>query len=243
MSIMFTTALAANLDISNRPFMKNTGGGTLMAWVTIRVLPASFATVIGFFGATGTTRAKFTVDSSGNILVRATALDADATSAFTTAATALNVNQRYHLAVVYNFSSKSGIVYVDGSQYATGFFVNMTAGNTSNTNCSNGSIGSQELGGSNFWDGEIEDCRVYDRALGPAEITTIFAGRGRDSILQNCQARWGMHDDQAPGTVATGTVADLTGSKFGAIPVGTMTYAPGSIVTRQKPVSNVGASW
>lgn len=54
-----------------------------------------------------------------------------------------------------------------------------------------------------FFDGEIEDVRVYGRALSPAEIQTIYATQGADGIVDGLIAGWPL-DEGAEGATASG---------------------------------------
>lgn len=220
---------ASDIDIGmGRPWMQNVPGGTLMSWVTIGVL-AGTQTVIGMFGNTGTTRAKFSVNGTGNVSSRANALDADATSSFNSTG-AITTTGRFHIACVYFFSSKSGLIYINGVLDTAGIFANMTAGNTSNTVCAQSRIGANETGTTNSWTGEIEDCRVYNRVLGSDEIMTIYSGLGKDGILTGLQARWPM-SDLGVG-VAASNVIDVGGNNFDGVVGGSVSYQAGITVPR-----------
>lgn len=52
--------------------------------------------------------------------------------------------------------------------------------------------------------GSLDDMRVYNRALSNGEIETIYAVRGRDSIVSGLVGRW-MFFDREPGIVSSGT--------------------------------------
>ena len=74
--------------------------------------------------------------------------------------------------------------------------------------------------------GSIEDVRMYDRILNPAEILTIYNSRGIDNILSGLVTRWPLIRE-AVGTVASGagSVFDISGNNVHATPVGSPTYA------------------
>ena len=235
MSAFFDLAQTAWINTgTGRPFMKNVSGGTQMGWVNTRLL-AGFQSLGGAFGATGTTRFKLSIDSTGHVTWRCNSLDADPTSVITSTNT-LTPGTTYHICGVVNFSSKSGIIYINGAADPSGVqvFTNMTAGNSSNTNCNLSSIGAREDGGNNWWNGTIEDVRIYDRALGPAEIATIYATYGKDIITTNLQARWPLNDG-GPGS-AVNQAADIGPNAFGGIATGgTVLWDSNTITTSSRP--------
>ena len=54
------------------------------------------------------------------------------------------------------------------------------------------------------WAGDIEDIRLYNRALSAAEVETIYALRGCDGITYGLVGRWPMMEG-APGVAMSGT--------------------------------------
>ena len=225
-----------------RPWMQNVSGGTISAWVTTRLL-AGTQSIWGAYGGTGTTRAKMSVLGSGAPSLRANSLDSDATSSFNAGST-ISVGQRYHLVGVFNFSSKSGGIYINGVLITVGTFTNMTAGNTSNTACQQSRMASNEIGTTNSWNGEIEDLRVYNRALSADEISTLYATMGRDGILDGLQARWPLNE-RPPDTVAS-NIVDLSVNNFGAVAEGNIIYQSSGVTVErmaQKLRRPVSGSW
>lgn len=61
----------------------------------------------------------------------------------------------------------------------------------------------------NTLDGKLEDMRIYERVLSAAEISTIFAARGSDSIVAGLLLRMPLLQD-APGVNASGDQIDLS---------------------------------
>ena len=68
-------------------------------------------------------------------------------------------------------------------------------------------IGRRPDGGGPF-DGLVGDGRIYGRAMGPAEIATIYAARGFDGIWNKLLGRW-LLNEAAAGT-ASGSTMDLS---------------------------------
>ena len=78
----------------------------------------------------------------------------------------ITTNQWHHIVGTYNGSQM--IVYVDGNN---GTVVSTVSGNISATTASL-FLGSE--GSSNFFDGSIDEVRVYNRALSQSEITELY---------------------------------------------------------------------
>lgn len=72
-------------------------------------------------------------------------------------------------------------------------------------------IGHQDDGTDTFFDGTIQDLRVYNRALSQAEIETIFAAEGHDGILHGLIGRW-TFTEKSPGSAASTFVDSTTES-------------------------------
>jgi hypothetical protein len=52
--------------------------------------------------------------------------------------------------------------------------------------------------------GKIDDVRIYNKSLSPAEIQTIYAANGHDGIIDGLVSRWLMNE-KSPGTTVSGT--------------------------------------
>ncbi len=58
-------------------------------------------------------------------------------------------------------------------------------------------------GGSEYYPGTLDDMRIYDRALSPEEVATIYAARGTDGIVDGLVSRWLMNEG-SEGSAASG---------------------------------------
>jgi 6,7-dimethyl-8-ribityllumazine synthase len=239
MAIVFDGVVANNLDMgANRNFLRNVAGGTIMAYVTINSIGVTRSLISISIGTGTATRTKMSVLAAGTVEIRARALDAQvASDAFNTVAT-LVAGQRYHLAAVLNYSTRSALIYIDGDLSIAGSFATMTPGNTSDTAAQTGTIGANETGSSAPWNGQVEDARVYGRALGPAEIKTIATGRGADGITGSLQGRWSCNE-KATGQTAV-QVADLSGNGYALTAGGTLLYGAGTIIDRHRRRAAIG---
>jgi fibronectin type 3 domain-containing protein len=151
-----TVADANTLDL--------TTGMTLEAWVNPSALGTSWRTAVfkettnyyayALYGNTGTTR------PSGNLLVAGTDFDQRGSAA-------LPVNAWSHIAATYDGASLR--LYVNGTQVGT----QAASGSIS------ASTGVLRMGGNNIWaewfQGLIDEVRVYNRALSATEIQTDMA--------------------------------------------------------------------
>jgi hypothetical protein len=112
-----------------------------------------------------------------------------------------------HVAGVAIYNGQSQLLYVNGVQVASAAPAGWT-GNSSNTASQNGAIGADESFGGGFFDGRIQDVRIYNRALSADEINDIFQSRGRDSIVLGLQSRFKLIEQNPGVAVAAGSVKD-----------------------------------
>jgi hypothetical protein len=84
-------------------------------------------------------------------------------------------------------------------------------------------IGARDKSGSveSFWQGQIHDARIYNRALSAVEIMDMYACRGKDKQLTSLVARWPMND--STGTLTS--VKDVGPSQFTSTLVDSPTWA------------------
>jgi hypothetical protein len=107
---------------------------------------------------------------------------------------AIVANTWAHVAGTYVNSTRLASLFINGAAAGTGTFTNSSSVNFSATNEKNGRIGAGVDGTANFFDGDIEDARIYSRALSLAEILTIYTSRGRDGITFGLRGRWRMNE-------------------------------------------------
>ena len=119
----------------------------------------------------------------------------------------------------FAFTSGSGSasVWADGATDAT----DATAANPPDDPVVGVEIGSLQAGAFG-WSGDIDDCRIYNRALSADEIKTIYLSRGTDRITYGLVGRWPMLEG-APGVAMSGTdtVIDYSGTGEHGTPQGT----------------------
>lgn len=120
-------------------------------------------------------------------------------------------NEWHHVAVV-----------VDGTTSSELFIDNVSVDTYTPSGASWAGTGVVDIGyistqGGFGWAGELEDIRIYDRALSDNEVNSIYSLKGRDRVINGLVARITMSED-APGvTMASSTnyVKDLSRTEDG----------------------------
>ena len=129
-------------------------------------------------------------------------------------------NTVYHVAVTGDANTNTAQTYINGVLDVQYF---AATGGTVGTTLRIGNRTGAPVG--NSYEGLMEDWRSYNRVLTPAEITTIYATRGVDGIVDGCTARV-LFNENAPG-LTTSAPVDLsnTGMTVNSL-TGTPIYAP-----------------
>lgn len=142
----------------------------------------------------------------------------------TTYATGWSTGETHFVAASWrtNASQRTNIIYTDGVQRVS---------DDDNDGILVGSdlyVGAR-IDGIGDWEGDIGDLRIYNRELTAAEISSMYAARGKDDIYQGLLERWPMAEG-APGTSVTSNSAKdlIAGNHFDTI-TGTPQYAESQI--------------
>ena len=115
------------------------------------------------------------------------------------AATNINDNVLRHVVAVHNPLLAEPIrIYIDGVEDG----VSATYSSPIDLTNSPVRIGSNVQAAGRSWDGIVDDVRVYDRALSPAEVETMYATGGPDGIVSGLKFRADFREG-APGVTAT----------------------------------------
>lgn len=106
-----------------------------------------------------------------------------------------------------------------GDTYKNGQLANTGSGHTTTAGSNTLSIGTR-TGTTNYWAGDLDDVRIYNRILSAPEIETIHASRGADRVVEGL-VLWLLFREQSPGTTVSGTgsVKDMQGN---------MNFSPGA---------------
>jgi hypothetical protein len=129
--------------------------------------------------------------------------------------TTLSINTTYHLCGTYDGTSLK--VYVNGVLEKTG---NYSTGSTNSYNLNFG----RRPAASNYLNGQLEDIRMYNRALSIDEINTVYYAKGTDNIVNGLILSLPLSCGGAPGTTP-GTQIDRTDTKLSISASGTLTWA------------------
>ena len=154
-------------DAADSATLSQTGSITLSAWIIPDVITGSHAIVGKFDGSSEsyllsqeTDEIRMYIDSSSNYQ--------------TTDAANLAANTTYHVAGVYDSNSRTVKLYVNGllqGSTTTGTIPSSIGDDTGEF-----SLGAEDTGGTaaNYFDGHIDDARLYNRALPPAEVSQLY---------------------------------------------------------------------
>ena len=137
---------------------------------------------------------------------------------------AISLNEWSHVVLVRDLTNMQVRWYINGfeTKNSAASYATATAGTLPVT------IGSGYV--SNY-SGEMDDLRVYNRALPANEVATMFAMNGADGIVRNLQARW-LFNENAPGQVAT-TVNDIGINSLHGTPGGSPVYSESRLTYRR----------
>jgi hypothetical protein len=164
-----------------------------------------------------------------NIGMQGRALDADAISGLNGSTTTLTTGVWYHLVVTCNFTTRTATLYVDGVQEAQSTLPNMTTGNTSNTNSLSAAIGGPQDGVSaQFFNGAIEDVKVYNRVLSANEVLNMKKERTSSDIgIFGAVGLFPLND--ASGNLSNGSAKDISSLQKATVVGGTPTFSVGQL--------------
>ncbi len=142
-------------------------------------------------------------------------------------------NTWQHVALTYDRTNVANdpILYIDGLVVAGLIEATTPVGTVADDSGSEMDIGKKALDPPQYFDGLLDDLRIYDRLLSAAEILTIYTARGVDGIVDGLVARW-MPNELAPGATVL-SVVDLTGVSDGS-PENAPVYAEGVLRSRRR---------
>lgn len=195
-------------------------------------------------GGTGTnTRAAIQVQAGGVLSVQARSTDGESLRTLTTAAGVVAAGEIFHFAGVADYVGKTLQIYKNGVRVGNGpaaFAAAVSANTVSNAAL----IGADAGGTSGFFDGIIDDPRIYNRVLGEGEISTIFALLGQDKMLDGLTNRYIFNEfPNETSAAGAGIYVDYGSNKRDADANGAI-FAPSMIRFRQgKGRQSTGAVW
>jgi hypothetical protein len=184
---------------------------TIMAWCRpngpVTGTPTVFAASIGPPpGLSGSSRFSIDRNAGGGGQITVTVRTSDGAGAFGMGAGGGNdylSSQWQHVAAVLWLDFNVGTIYQNGNQlngYQT--LTGLLGTAFSSTDPKALAVGANEDFASGFWNGDIEDCRIYNWALSQDDINTIISGKGKDGIVSGLQVRYPLTDGPI-GTAVT----------------------------------------
>ena len=192
------------IEVPHTDTLSMTSGITIAAWI-YNASP--------IFGGTYRILSKEAPGANDNywLSLQATSLFFGVGGGFFSASATLLPDTWYHVAVTYDDDSNEVRFYVDGAP-AGQFF----SGNTLTPNTAPLRIGSNWQSGK-FFLGTLDDVRLYDHALSPANIATLA-----DPVEGTSSAHWPLDDGSGI------TAIDIAGSNTGTV-LGGATWTTGKL--------------
>ena len=225
MAITLASASSRWINIgSGVATFQNLAAATTSIWVKpASTIGSGSRGVTGFSTGTADTTARCSLEqtSSGWQIV-ARRLDAD--SAQIAGGGSVTVGTVYHLVGVTNYAGGHLKLYINGAIVTTTNVAGWTA-NTSNTTSNKSSLGAEEDGGSSWFDGTIDDARIYTRALSAQEIANLYNARGADSIVNGLVHRWKMNESYPTATASGASSVKDTAGTIHITPTASPVYA------------------
>jgi hypothetical protein len=178
--------------------LQNVGGASASLWFR----PDTIDTGVEIFngnalisfsaGAAATnSRLAIAIGNTDEISVGARASDAEGWHDLDSTTSPLTAGQWYHVVGVADYPNDILYIYLNGELLTSGKTSNpgAFAATTSNTASSNVAIGAEDDGGSDYFDGLIDDVRVYSRVLTAQEIKQLYyygLSGGLGDVSGNC---------------------------------------------------------
>jgi hypothetical protein len=163
------------VDLTGANFLSGRDAATVSAWV---YLDNFSDTNVIYHESTdtgsGTSRLVLFVRTDGQLRVGGRINDGDSFTVFAQSAiSSVGAGQWYHVSGVCDFSSGDHRVYLDGTDITS-----TSASTTGTFDAVNPAALKVGTNGANWFDGLVDDIRIYDRALTTAEVAHLASGRG-----------------------------------------------------------------
>lgn len=207
-------------------------GATLMGWFNVETFVTNTENWgIYFSNGTNNTQTRLSITARNSTKFRTTSrrLDADAATSLDSTLTP-STGVWYHVAAVAEWNNAILRLYINGAQDNSVAIAGWT-GNSSNTASLGASIGvrADALNTTDF-DGIMKDLRVYNYAVVPNHIASIYRKGGADTVRNGGIARWKMN---GPAGTSPSSVLDSWGGLHGTA-VGSPVYSAGWMKRRMQ---------
>lgn len=205
---------SVNLAIAGaHPAFQNVGECTVAVWINPSALVTS--KILSFSNAAGNKeRLVLTlIGSTGQVATGAATKDNDSsTQGAATPASSIAAGSWYQIAASWVFGTGgTGVakVYVNGVLVTAQSGLSFSAATTANTASAKARLGSAYGAGSLFFEGDLEDIQLYQRALTDAEVAGLYATPGSNVVdLVNEYP----FNDLSSYTFTSNSVHDIVGS-------------------------------
>lgn len=202
--------------------LQNVAGATLMCWAIPEVTAIEqFLMRFSINGSATNSRAHISRLANDAWRAGGRRTDLDLFSSADSAANTALTGTLYHVCARLDYVNGTLQLFINGV-LVTNTNVLLWNGNSSNTTSAAASLG-EANNGANFYDGIMDDARVYNRALSAQEIQNIYYSRGKDSNVLGLVHRWTFREDSS-GDAATG--AGSTKDKGTGVLNGTPSNSP-----------------
>lgn len=209
---------------SNLPLLRNVNAATVSAWIRpgATLAPGSFRELVSISvnagSPTNTSRLALALQgdgTGGDIFLGGRSTESE-TQKTLSANSSLTPGAWVHVAGVVNFAQGSISIYLNGNLAASGPAA-FVQSHTPNTAATNGALASQDKGDSNFFNGDLDEVRVYGRDLTACEISELAMKDGLHLHLKMDETS-GTTTADASGHGTVGTLkngAFFTPGRFG----------------------------
>ncbi len=170
--LAFLESSNEHITLGSNDLARNVSGATAAAW--FKTTDPGSVVVAVEAGTANASRLYILVSlgSPGQIVVGGRAGDAESFQSVTTTST-FDDGAWHHVVGVFSYAADSIVVYVDGSAVSTTGTVSFTASVTSDTAAQDTRVATG-LGGANDFDGDIDEVRIYSRALSAGDVDKLY---------------------------------------------------------------------
>jgi glucose/arabinose dehydrogenase len=226
------------VDLANPVGLRLTGSMTISAWVNSSAFPSDDAAIVSKRGSDG-----FQLDTTvdhGARTIGFKLTGSGGNDMFRYGATPMQVNTWYHISGVYNASTRSMDVYLNG-QLDNGVLEG-TVGAAQQDSPENVNIGRRPTGSFQF-NGRIDDVRIYPRALTAADIQTDMVTPVGSSSPSDPTPPTVSITAPANGAQVSGIVTVTADATDNIGVSGVQVYVDGATVGAEDTTPPYGADW
>ncbi len=200
----------ANVSSSTWETLPTNNSVTVSLWVKRSSLSQNAGLFVSSYGNHVQGRWGVLMSSSGTPFASLYAKNAS-TYRTATATTATSTTQWYLITAVFDRTTQQIKIYVNGAQEGSGTFLNTDT--LESTDSQPDAIGSQ-MGTANkyFFNGLLDDVRIYNRALSPAEVSFLYNWTPGPVGHWNMNEKSGTSVNDISGNGNVGTLGGISGS-------------------------------